>query len=175
MTKDVDRAALADRKIIRDINTHGWHVMKVMPGRDEAGPGWAFSIGLFRSFGHSEVVLFGLGADAMHAIINIASAKVKEGSVFSDGAESGELLEGYRCAFRTVNKSWYRDVLGYAIWFHGGSEFPALQIFWPDKRHRFPWDPAFEPNLMDSQPLLFHRDADQARARFLLQADGDNQ
>jgi hypothetical protein len=170
--KDDDRAAAADRKIIQDINTYGWHVMRIMPERDE--PGWAFSIGLFRNFGHPELLLFGLDADVMQAVINIAGKKVKEGTSFSDGAESDDLLVNYKCVFRVVDKSWYRNVLGYALWFHGDSQFPVLQIFWPDKQHRFPWQPGSELSSHQIQPLLFHRDADQAGARFLLEPAGDN-
>jgi hypothetical protein len=50
------------------------------------------------------------------------------------------LIEGYDCELRKVQKSQYHDFFGYALWFYGGNEFDALQIVWPDKSHRFPWD-----------------------------------
>ena len=48
MTGVTDRAAAPDRKIIYIVNTHGWHVMKIMP--KSQGPGSAFTIGLSRMF-----------------------------------------------------------------------------------------------------------------------------
>ena len=48
MTGVTDRAAAPDRKIIYIVNTHGWHVMKIMPKRQD--PGSAFTIGLSGMF-----------------------------------------------------------------------------------------------------------------------------
>ena len=48
MTGVTDRAAAPDRKIIYIVNTHGWHVMKIMPKSQD--PGSAFTIGLSRMF-----------------------------------------------------------------------------------------------------------------------------
>jgi hypothetical protein len=48
MTGVTDRATTPVPKIIHNVNSHGWHVMKMMPkGQD---PGWAFTIGLSRMF-----------------------------------------------------------------------------------------------------------------------------
>ena len=48
MTGVTDRAAAPDRKIIYIVNTHGWHVMKIIPKSQD--PGSAFTIGLSRMF-----------------------------------------------------------------------------------------------------------------------------
>ncbi len=48
MTGVTDRAAALDREIIYIVNTHGWHVMKIMSKSQD--PGWAFTIGLSRMF-----------------------------------------------------------------------------------------------------------------------------
>jgi Domain of unknown function (DUF4262) len=173
MADVTDRVAAADRKIIHDVNTHGWHVMKIMPEGDD--PGWAFTIGLFRTFGHPEVVVFGLESGAMHAILNSVGELVRAGTVLSDGSETGEVLERYRCRFRSVDRFWYPYVLGYATWFYGGSEFPAVQLFWPDKLHRYPWEPAFETSLFKNEPLLFKSDPREARAEALLGSAGGDE
>jgi hypothetical protein len=48
MTGVTDRATAPDQKIIQNVYTHGWHVMKIMPKVQD--PGWAFTIGLSRMF-----------------------------------------------------------------------------------------------------------------------------
>jgi hypothetical protein len=166
MTDVTDRAAAADRKIIHDVNTHGWHVMKIMSERDD--PGWAFTIGLFRTFGHPEVVIFGLESGVMHTILNSVGELIRSGATFCDGSETEEVLERYRCKFRSVDRFWYLHVLGYATWFYGGSDFPTLQLHWPDKLHRYPWDPSFETDLLSQEPLLFHSDPREARGESLI-------
>ena len=33
-------------------------------------------------------------------------------------------------------------------------DFPVMQLVWPDKEHRFPWDVGFFPDWKFRQPLL---------------------
>jgi hypothetical protein len=61
---DMNKAA---RKMLRDIQQYGWHVLKVM--EDDKGPAFAFTIGLFHCFKHPEVLMIGLDLDFMHRII----------------------------------------------------------------------------------------------------------
>jgi hypothetical protein len=70
--------------------------------------------------------------------------------------------------FRPVQQRWYKPFLGYGLWFYGGSSFPALQLIWPDKSQRFPWQPGFNPQWAFAQPLLFESDAQAANAGALL-------
>jgi len=156
----------SDRKVIYDINTHGWHVMIVSP--DGANPGWAYSIGLFHTFRHPEILIFGLDGDLMHQLINHVGQGARDGARIEPERDYGDILERYRCMFRPVKTSWYPHVLGYATWFYKGSAFPALQLFWPDKSQRYPWDPDFEARFLGDQPLLFQAGSDEARARYLL-------
>jgi hypothetical protein len=50
-----------DAEMQADIATYGWHVIKVF--EDDEGPSFAFTIGLYKRFGHPELVVFGLPLD----------------------------------------------------------------------------------------------------------------
>jgi hypothetical protein len=141
-----------DRKLLADVERHGWHVVGVE--EDEEGPAFAYSIGLYHSFGHPEVILLGLPVRVMHRIINVIGEEVRRGERFEHLDESGEVLEGYNVAFRTVERRHYREYFGYARWFYRGDGFPALQCVWPDSEHRYPWHPEFNATLAPRQPLL---------------------
>jgi hypothetical protein len=39
-----------ERKAVTDVQNHGWHDVKVMG--DAEGPAFAYTIGLYHSFGH---------------------------------------------------------------------------------------------------------------------------
>jgi hypothetical protein len=80
-------------RIRADIDAHGWHVIKVPP--DDEGPGFAYSIGLHQSFGHAEVIIFGLPLDVKHIMINTVGDEVRRGARFGDGSVSDEVLEGH--------------------------------------------------------------------------------
>jgi hypothetical protein len=141
-----------DRKLLADFGRHGWHVVGVE--EDEEGPGFAYSIGLYRSFGHPEVIVFGLPVRVMHRTINGVGEQVRSGERFGHLDEAGDVLEGYNVAFRTVKRRHYADYLGYARWFYRGDDFPALQCVWPDSAHRYPWHPEFDAALSRRQPVL---------------------
>lgn len=151
--------------MIHDVSTHGWHVMKVLGTTVDQG--WAFSIGLFHTFNHPEVLMFGLRLEAMHQVINAVGLQIRAGRRLDPDTEVDDLLEGYRCTFKVVDPVWYELVLGYATWYYKGHAFPTLQCFWPDRDHRFPWDPRFDSALIARQPLLFQKDTQQARAHGL--------
>jgi hypothetical protein len=155
----------SSRKVIHDVNTHGWHVVKV-DVRDEH-PGWAFSIGLFHTFQHPEFLIFGLDLDLMHRLINSLGEEIRAGRRFEADFEHDALLKGYRCALKPVDPVWYPHILGFATWYYKGAEFPTLQCFWPDKQHRYPWQSGFDAKLESHQPLLFKRDPVAARAEAL--------
>lgn len=54
----------SDRKVLDDVETHGWHVVKVMG--DETGPGFGYSVGLWKTFRHPEIIIIGLKLDLIH-------------------------------------------------------------------------------------------------------------
>ena len=128
--------------VVRDnVTEHACHVMKV-PADDE-GPGFVYSIGLTKTYGEPELICFGLRDEVMHWMINEVRDRMANGKTFSEKQRVSGLIEGYDCELRKVQKSRYREYFGYALWFYGGSEFDALQIVWPDKAHRFPWDEGY--------------------------------
>jgi hypothetical protein len=141
-----------ERKLLADIEEYGWHV--VLIPEDDEGPAFAYSIGLFKTFGHPEVVVFGLDLDVMHQMINLIGEEVRRGRHFSDGESASGILEGYDVRFCEAARKHYHDHFGYARWFYGGDDFPALQCLWPDRRGRFPTDPGYPESLHLRQPLL---------------------
>lgn len=157
----------AKRQVIHDVNTRGWLVVTMLPAVPH--PGWAFSVGLYQSFRHPEVVTFGLGRAKMVQIVELIGQAVRAGRPFDAELNTGNLLDEYVCVLRPVERTWYARVLGFATWFYGGDDFPALQVIWPDKWRRYPWHTQFDSDLLGQQPLLFHRDVVQARAQSIVQ------
>jgi hypothetical protein len=141
-----------DRKLLADVARHGWHVIGVE--EDEEGPAFAYSIGLYHSFKHPEIIVLGLPVDVMHRIINAVGKQVRSEERLEHLDESGDVLDGYSVAFRTVEHRHYSDYFGYARWFYRGNDFPCLQCVWPDSRHRYPWHTEFNVALAQRQPLL---------------------
>ena len=130
----------------------GWAVFQVE--EDEFSPGFAFSVGLFESYRHPEIMLFGLPSSMMQQIINNVAQRVKEGASFQPGSSYADIFAGYKCAFREVSAERGAGYLEAASAFYGARQFPVLQCVWPDRSQRFPWQEGFDPALAHHQPLL---------------------
>jgi hypothetical protein len=78
--------------------------------------------------------------------------RIKAGEMFSPGRDHNDVLESLDCRFVRVDQQWYSPFLGYAQWFYErGGGFPVLQLVWPDKHGRYPWEEA------DAAELGFRR------------------
>jgi len=91
-----------------------------------------------------------------------------DGADGGDGLEDEELLQGYTCVFKSVREIWYDVTVKHARWFYGGSNFPLLQLYWPDRNGKFPWDPKCQPEVRALQPMLHVADIEASGAAWLL-------
>ena len=142
----------SDRKLLDDVEKYGWHVVKVMG--DETGQGFDYSIGLFKTFGHPEVIVVGLNLDLIHSIINGIGADLREGKIYQSGGFYSDLIEGYDCYFTTVDVKYYHDYVGYARWFYEGNDFKLLQCVYPTKKNIYPWQDDWPEEISNLQPVL---------------------
>lgn len=143
----------AEEFIQSAVRGHGWAVQLIAPGDDE--PGFAYTVGLFRSFGHPELIVFGLPDEVAHAVLNEFGERARAGAELRSGDRIPEVLEHYDVLVRGVRHAEsFRCHVGYALSFYQGAEFPLLQVVWPDKEGRFPGDADAAEFLAASQPLL---------------------
>ena len=150
--RDDDGLDADDGKVLDDIDSVGWHMVGV-PDDDE-GPGFVYSIGMFHSFKHPEIVVIGMNTDLMARMVNGVGEWARDGNGVRSGDVRDGLLEGFACTFRTVGKRWYHAYFGYARWFYRSDDFPVLQCVWPDKQGQWPWEGEFNPHWKLKQPLL---------------------
>lgn len=139
-------------KLRQDIDNYGWHVLNVFPG--ESAPGFSYSVGLFRTLGHPEIVIIGLSPQIRHQLINLVGEKIRGGSHFGDGTISSEILKDYDCIFKEVPLHVYEDFFGRAIDFYQGESFPVLQLVYPDREGLWPWDVAADEGFRLGQLVL---------------------
>lgn len=83
--------------------------------------------------------------------MNEAARLSRDGVDLTLGRQRG-LLEKVGCEFRAVDPKWLPRLMGWAKWFYQGSEFPILQVVYPDLKNRFPGDTGFDAKFQ--QPML---------------------
>jgi hypothetical protein len=141
------------QQIRKNIRMHGWHVQHVLAA--QTAPPFSYTIGLYRTHKHPELVILGLRHEIMDTMIRSVEERIAAGERFEDGARHDDILQGFDCLFRTVELRWYPDYFGRAIDFYRDKPFPVLQCLWPDREGRFPGDPKFDRQFLSVQPALF--------------------
>jgi hypothetical protein len=157
----------SDEKIAADVETHGLAVLLV--AADEDAPKFAYSVGLWRNFKHPEILVFGLNEELSGWMLNDLAGRIRAGEQCETGKEYEGLLEGYNCVFREAPRDCYPDYFGYAMNFYQTNDFPALQLVWPDKAHRWPWDMEFQPSWIWQQPLLEHWPEEKTKSHWVFE------
>ena len=144
----------SDRKLVSDVNSVGWHVVGIH--EDESGPAYCFSVGLYYTFNHPEIVVMGLPHSVAHKLINLAAGYIASGRVFRPHDRTDDLAESFTCSFVSVAVEHYKEYLGYGLWFYRTLKqpFPAVQLVWPDKQGRFPWESNYNERFFRLQRLL---------------------
>jgi hypothetical protein len=117
-------------------------------------PSFAYSIGLWETYKHPEIICFGFSTKTLHILINDVSEVIKRGSRIMPGEAYDNFLQGGNTFFVMVNPSYLPNYFGAAIEYYGSKNFEALQFVWPDRKNKFPWQPGFEKEFIYKQPLL---------------------
>lgn len=142
----------ADDKIIEDVHNYGWSV--IMIEATEYLPSFAYTIGLWRTYNHPEIISFGLTLKTLHAILNIAGENIKCGKQYEINTTYSDFFDKVQTHIISVDQQNIKDYFGYAIWFNNGLEFPAQQLVWTDRNDKFPWQDGYENEFIYRQPLL---------------------
>ncbi|MFF2350720.1 DUF4262 domain-containing protein [Kitasatospora sp. NPDC058115] len=140
------------RREAEDVLAHGHHVIGI-PG-EGALPDWAFTVGHWHTARRPELVMAGLDAHGQMHWLNEAVDRLREGACAEpDGLLDG-VIEDYPVLLRPVDPSWHRPLLGTAVGFYRRVPVPVLQLVWPDRDHRWPWDENASPGCR-AQPRLW--------------------
>lgn len=138
MRKAQDRL---EEKVISDISTYGVHIVHVL--EEGEYPGFSFTVGLFESCLHPEIIIIGLEREVSHVLLNNLAHDIKRGKSYSAGDYHEGVLDDFLCYFGEVPKSHYKEYMGWALWFYEGDEFPLVQCIPPTVEGKFPWDRDF--------------------------------
>ncbi|MCU1244707.1 MAG: hypothetical protein JWN02_617 [Acidobacteria bacterium] len=145
-------AEKSKQKIGAEIERHGWVV--VAAKADDDAPARATSIGLYRKFNHPEIVVVGLPPETANKVIDAVAESVSEGKSFEANTIHADILARHDVAFVAVSREFFEDYVRPAVGFYGNDEFPALQLVWPDRAGKFPWDDEIDAQVAAMQPVL---------------------
>lgn len=140
-----------DKEIQNNIDLYGLNVRHVI--EDKKGPAFSYSIGLFKSYGHPEIIIIGLKSQLSQILLNNIAFDIKGGKVFTPLKYEADVLDNFDCYFVEVEKSNYDDYVGGAQRYYGSDNFPLLQCIYPTTKGIYPWQSEW-PDSKNLQPLL---------------------
>jgi hypothetical protein len=149
-TRKFRAAALSeeDERTISHVEEFGCSVVSVK--RAKYGLGWSYTVGVFDTSGKPEIITVGLLPDTAHFALNEAAKLLRAGADVT--GRHPDLVGKVDCEFRPVDRKWVKHLMGWALWYYGGDDFPVLQAVYPDLQNRFPEDQGFDKSF--AQPLM---------------------
>jgi len=142
----------AGRELLEAVAEHKAHVVHVT--EDDGAPKFSYTVGLWHHFEQPEVIVFGLAVEAAEDLLQGVVAACEDGARFAHGDRREGLLVGFAVRFLDVPVDVGRDYLGAATWAYQGADYRSLQLVWPDKEKRWPWQEGVRQGFRDVQPLL---------------------
>lgn len=143
-----------DVETVRNIEKFGWSAIDI---RDSDAP-FQYSVGLLQTFHHPEFLLYGLESAVCHAILSALVKQIRQGRSYADdGVGYVELESGsLRVGFRRIHSTQRPLYLGYAMGFARelGVELAAMQVFWPDRDDRLPFEAGCDAGVVNLQQRL---------------------
>ena len=141
------------------LNVDKFGLQVIMVSSTSYSPAFAYSIGLWETYSHPEIICFGLPDNLGHEIINDIAEIIKGGEELKIGKIYYEIFEQSKTTFLKVDQENVGDYFGAALNYYGNNNLDALELIWTDRNDRFPWEEYFEEEFVFQQPLL-DRNAD---------------
>ncbi len=141
-----------DDLIAQDVRERGWSCLTI----HDAEKPFAYTVGLMHTFDHPELIIFGRTRDDSGILASLIE-QIQLGKRI-DQPQEYDLLEGFPIATRPVHETQHELYLGFAMGFLTRigriGELEAVQVFVPDNRNVYPFQPNCALSVYDSQPRL---------------------
>jgi len=141
-----------ETKFVACIREHGWFHTCVF--QDESGPGFSYTTGFWLNVNFPELITFSLSQEIAHDTFWHIYRELKAGQSFAIRQPVENVFEQLKAAFLPVSQQRFKDHLGWSRWFYGGDGFECVQLVWPDRDEKFPWQPGYSVSLAKAQPDL---------------------
>ncbi len=160
MRQPTDAMSAAERQIFADIAANGVHIVHVAAIDD--APLFSFTIGLWATFAQPEVLVIGLPPEIAADLLDNVADEVDGGRKFAAGEKHEGLVQGYPVYFGAIAAAQAQQWLAAMCWAYERADVPCVQLVYPDKQGRWPWQPDVRDGFRAVQPVLERTAAEDA-------------
>jgi hypothetical protein len=132
------------------VRRHGWVSLWVAGSMD-----FAYTVGLWHTFGEPEVVMFGLEGEGMQVWLNTCVELGRDKGWPAVDEPFHGVIDGFETKLRDVHPSWHPALFGAAVAFYRGTAVPVRQLIWPDRNGLWPWDDNATPSSRNRQAFAW--------------------
>lgn len=138
-------------KVTTDMRQHGFSIVF---GKTVDGVRFAYTVGLYFSYKHPELVVLGMTNKDAQRMLNDFHREIREGRSFLlDEQVDGMVPEG-DVVMAPVPAPHYHEYCKANVWIYKHTDFPVMQVVCPDDQGLFPWDFNYRTGCFLSQPVL---------------------
>jgi hypothetical protein len=141
-----------DRKVLGDVEKHGWSCISVFPTKEDGTVPFNYTVGLVEH-GHPDLIVMGLSNEQLYGILNAAVTQIQDGATFRADSYVDRVLKYYSVGCVEVLDT-HHPVYPMSMATRLYGHVQGLQLVWPDRRGRFPWHRDFSTPYKDRQVLL---------------------
>ena len=125
--------------IANNVLTRGYHLINVLGDSRKEQPTVTYSVGLFHTFGHPEIVMFGVPKELSNVVLDtlIKNWVIEQKQVFIAG-ETYRGLTNRLAEFTIIPQNLVDTHLTGSRWFYSNTEFPVLECIWGLKSAKLP-------------------------------------
>lgn len=121
------------------IRRFGWTAIGVERDMDDGSPSFAYTVGLWESAGHAELLVVGLPAEAAHSVLSAAVTAIHDTGRMVPGTRRDDVLHGFDVLVHEIVPETCQVAFGVAV-AHYGRSVPVVQLHWPDADGVMPSD-----------------------------------
>jgi hypothetical protein len=149
---DVEQSDYA-LELMHNIETYGFQVTSVFDpkGKD---PNFAYSIGIQKTTGSPEMIVFGMSPRTAHYLISTYFEQAKAGRCFVPSRPYSGFSKNHTVFVQPVLRSKYAHFMAAADGYYGKRGYKAVQLIYPDKLGRWPWNADVPSRFKSLQPVL---------------------
>ncbi|MCT7952939.1 DUF4262 domain-containing protein [Ancylothrix sp. C2] len=127
------------QKIANNVLSRGYHLINVLGDSRKEQPTVTYSVGLFHSFCHPEIVMFGVPRELSNVVLDtlIKTWVIEQKQGFMAG-ETYRGLTNRPAEFTIIPQNLVDSHLTGCRWFYSNSEFPVLECIWGTQPAKLP-------------------------------------
>ena len=134
--------------VMAKVREFGWTIVYV-----DDKPAFGYTVGLGPTLEHAELIVVGLPEEATSWVLHGAVDHIRAGESLLAGSSVAGLIGDFDAFILRVGDE-HLGKLAFAGDVYGALDFEALQIVWPDRDGKLPWQSGADPRLADGQPVL---------------------